>query len=70
MSEKSIERNEPIVFHYSATVTVDATCKETGKVFTTTFGTEYHSGKEEPDKTLINKKVLKQVIAEYHEVKP
>ena len=52
-----------------ATVVIETLCKETGKTTLTTLGTEYHSGKEEPDKKLLNTKVLKKVITEYKEVK-
>ena len=64
-----VERAEPKISHYDATITIVTVCKETGKTTTSTLETMYHSGNEEPDKRTLNKKVLHKVIAEYKEVK-
>lgn len=53
--------------HFVARVSVDVTCRETGKNFMKHYGTEYHASTT-PETHMLVEKVLKKVICEKHEV--
>jgi len=68
MAKYETEKPGKITLHYSGLITIQASCRETGRETKTQVAVDYNAGDIEPGRKRLTQKLLKEAISHGKEV--